>query len=44
MQCSPDDIKKKEVVMFMFQVNYQREFSSKMLAIDADSHDDEVCV
>ena len=44
MQCSHDDIKQKEVVMLMFQVNSQRKFSSKMLAIDADSNDDEVCV
>lgn len=39
---SHDGIKQKEVVMLMFQVNYQREFSSKMLAINADSNDDEV--
>ena len=44
MQFSHDGIKQKEVVMLMFQVNYQREFFSKMLAFDADSNDDEARV
>lgn len=44
MQCSRDGIKQKEVVMLMFQANSQREFSSKILAVDADSNNDKVCV
>ena len=44
MQCSHDSVKQKGVVMLMFQVNSQREFLSKMLAVDADSNDDEIRV